>query len=85
MAGHALAERVDTLVRRQEERLGSVLGDHQRACFDETLTAVEALVGLPQADRGSLGGGTGGCEGADAKSAPIGVDPVTAPDGGEEW
>lgn len=45
--GRALALRVDTLVRLQEQHLGSVLGPGRRARLEEALTLLEADFGLP--------------------------------------
>lgn len=59
-AGRAVVERIDALVRRQEQQLGSVLGGDRRTCLEEALTSLELLLGLtpagvaPQGD-GSIG------------------------------
>lgn len=58
--GRALAERVDALVRLQEERLGAVLGPDRRARLEEALGALETDLGLRPADRPPAATGTGG-------------------------
>lgn len=49
VAGQTLAKRIDRLVRRQEERLDTVLGPERRGGLERALAALEADLGLPPA------------------------------------
>jgi len=50
-AGRELAARIDALVRLQERHLDEVLGAGRRAGLDAAITALEADLDLPPADR----------------------------------
>ena len=52
-AGRLSAERIDTMVRRQEQELDAVLGPAARAGLDRALVALERLLGLHHAHPGS--------------------------------
>ncbi len=57
--GRALARRVDTLVRRQEQRLDKVLGPDRRARLEGALAALEAGLSLLPAARAPATAPTG--------------------------